>query len=92
MASIKDVAKRAGVGIGTVSRVLNGEKGVKAETRENVLDAIRTLDYKRNSLAVSFRKTKTRSRRCSFLSSIIRSFQSSPIILRTSWIRTGIPC
>ena len=60
MASIKDVAKRAGVGIGTVSRVLNGEKGVKAETRENVLDAIRTLDYKRNSLAVSFRKNENK--------------------------------
>lgn len=60
MASIKDVAKRAGVGIGTVSRVLNGEKGVKAETRENVLDAIRSLDYKRNSLAVSFRKNENK--------------------------------
>ena len=60
MASIKDVAKRAGVGIGTVSRVLNGEKGVSAETRENVLDAIHTLDYKRNSLAVSFRKNENK--------------------------------
>ncbi len=60
MASIKDVAKRAGVGIGTVSRVLNGEKGVSAETRDTVLDAIRALDYRRNSLAVSFRKNENK--------------------------------
>ena len=60
MASIKDVAKCAGVGIGTVSRVLNGEKGVSAETRNTVLEAIRTLDYRRNSLAVSFRKKENK--------------------------------
>ncbi len=60
MSSIKDVAKYAGVGLGTVSRVLNGEKGVSDETRENVLNAIRELDYKRNSLAVSFRKNENK--------------------------------
>lgn len=49
MASIKDVARYAGVGLGTVSRVLNDEKGVSEETKENVLNAIRALDYKRNS-------------------------------------------
>lgn len=60
MASIKDVAQYAGVGLGTVSRVLNGEKGVSEATRENVLSAIRALDYKRNSLAVSFRKKENK--------------------------------
>lgn len=39
MASIKDVARYAGVGLGTVSRVLNDEKGVSEETKENVLNA-----------------------------------------------------
>lgn len=60
MSSIKDVARYAGVGLGTVSRVLNGEKGVSEETRENVLSAIRALDYRRNSLAVSFRKKENK--------------------------------
>ena len=60
MSSIKDVAKHAGVGLGTVSRVLNGEEKVSEETREKVLRAIRELDYKRNSLAVSFRKKENK--------------------------------
>ena len=60
MSSIKDVARYAGVGLGTVSRVLNGEKGVSDETKQNVLNAIRALDYKRNSLAVSFRKNENK--------------------------------
>ena len=34
MASIKDVAQKAGVGVGTVSRVLNNSGYVSDETRE----------------------------------------------------------
>ncbi len=43
--NIYDVAKQAGVGIGTVSRVLNGSAKVKPETRERVQAAINQLDY-----------------------------------------------
>lgn len=60
MATIQDVAKCAGVGIGTVSRVLNNEKGVSEDTRGKVLAAIDKLRYTRNSLAVSFRKNENR--------------------------------
>ena len=35
--TIKDVAKYAGVGVGTVSRVINNEKAVGAKTRERFL-------------------------------------------------------
>lgn len=49
--TIRDVAKAAGVGVGTVSRVLNNSPQVSPETRERVLDAIRTLDYRPNLLA-----------------------------------------
>jgi LacI family transcriptional regulator len=45
VATIKDVAALAGVGIGTVSRVLNDQRGVTPETRARVLDAIARLDY-----------------------------------------------
>jgi LacI family transcriptional regulator len=41
--TIRDVAKRAGVGIATVSRVLNNSSAVKLETRQRVLQAIKSL-------------------------------------------------
>lgn len=44
--TIKDVAKRAGVTIGTVSRVLNNKKWVSEESRQKVLKAIQELRYK----------------------------------------------
>jgi LacI family transcriptional regulator len=45
MATIADVAARAGVGIGTVSRVLNGSAQVRPETRARVQQAMEELDY-----------------------------------------------
>ena len=50
-ARIADVAAFAGVGVATVSRVLNGRANVSAGTREKVLEAIRTLDYTPSSVA-----------------------------------------
>jgi LacI family transcriptional regulator len=44
-ATIYDVSERAGVGIATVSRVLNSPDQVSAETRERVLAAIDELDF-----------------------------------------------
>ncbi len=41
MATIKDVAKMAGVTIGTVSRVLNNKKWVSEDCRKKVLVAIK---------------------------------------------------
>ncbi|HEX6305148.1 MAG TPA: LacI family DNA-binding transcriptional regulator [Anaerolineales bacterium] len=49
--TIRDVAKRANVGVGTVSRVLNNHTAVSAETREKVLAAIKELNYRPNALA-----------------------------------------
>ena len=51
MATISDVAKRAGVGLGTVSRVLNGSPQVRESTRARVLEAIELLGYRPNPLA-----------------------------------------
>jgi DNA-binding LacI/PurR family transcriptional regulator len=51
MATISDVAKHAGVGLGTVSRVLNGSSQVRESTRARVLEAIDELDYRPNPLA-----------------------------------------
>ena len=46
MTTIADVAARAGVGIGTVSRVLNGSHQVRPATRDKVQLAIRELNYR----------------------------------------------
>lgn len=43
--SIDDVAKAAGVAIKTVSRVLNDEPNVRAETRAHVLATVKRLNY-----------------------------------------------
>jgi LacI family transcriptional regulator len=43
--TIARVAEEAGVGVGTVSRVLNGSPAVSPPTRRRVLEAIATLDY-----------------------------------------------
>lgn len=50
-ATIRDVAKRAGVGIGTVSRVLNDHPSVSQQTRQRVEDAIQALNYWPNPIA-----------------------------------------
>lgn len=51
MASIKDVAQKAGVGVGTVSRVLNNSGYVSDETREKIEEAMKNLQYTPNELA-----------------------------------------
>jgi LacI family transcriptional regulator len=45
VASIREVAKRSGVSVATVSRVLNGTAPVSEAVRERVLESARTLDY-----------------------------------------------
>lgn len=58
--TIKDVAKHAGVGIGTVSRVINNEKAVGEKTRKKVIEAMKTLNYSPNNMASQLRKNETR--------------------------------
>jgi len=49
--TIRDVARRAGVGVGTVSRVLNDRPKVDPVTRARVLAAIKELDFTPSSSA-----------------------------------------
>jgi LacI family transcriptional regulator len=44
--TMKDVAKAAGVGLGTVSRVFSGSEQVAAGTRQRVLETARQMDYR----------------------------------------------
>lgn len=57
--SLKDVAKKAGVAIGTASRVLNNNSTVTSEMRERVLKAMEELGYTPNGIARSLKTKQT---------------------------------
>ena len=59
MASIRDVALKAGVGIGTVSRALNGTGYIAEETKKKILEAAEQLDYKPNELAKNLYRNRS---------------------------------
>jgi LacI family transcriptional regulator len=59
--TMRDVAERAGVSLKTVSRVINAEAGVAAETAERVGAAIAELGFQRNDLARSLRQGRSSS-------------------------------
>ena len=59
MVTIVDVAKRAGVGIGTVSRVLNQSPSVAEATRAKVQAAIQELNYHPSPLAQGLKRGLT---------------------------------
>ncbi|SES25898.1 LacI family DNA-binding transcriptional regulator [Salisediminibacterium halotolerans] len=61
MVNIKDVAKEAGVGLGTVSRVINNSGPVKESTKNKVMEAIEKLNYKPNEVARSFKMKQTKT-------------------------------
>lgn len=53
MATIKDVARLAGVGLGTASRVVSGKGSVSLKTQERVRQAIAELDFRPSHAARS---------------------------------------
>ncbi len=60
MASLKEVAEKAGVSVSTVSYVLNGKKKVKEETLERIRAAVEETGYVTNTLARSLREGRSR--------------------------------
>lgn len=59
---MKHVATLAGVGVKTVSRVINGEPNVSQKTADKVWDAVRALDYQPDLQAGSLRRADGRTR------------------------------
>lgn len=57
--TIYEVAKRAGVGIGTVSRVLNDSPQISPSTRAKVLKVIKELNFQPHAMAQSLARRKT---------------------------------
>jgi len=57
--TLRDVARKAGVSINTVSRALNDRPEISPETKERVLRAAAKLGYRPNKLARGLRSNKT---------------------------------
>lgn len=60
MATMADVAKRAGVALSTVSYALSGTRPVSEETKERIYQAIDELGYRPNIMARSLAAKRTR--------------------------------
>ena len=57
--TIYDVAKKAGVGIGTVSRAINNSPRISSQTKAKVDQAIQELKYQPHALAQGLARKKT---------------------------------
>ena len=75
--TIRDVARRAGVAVSTVSRVLNGKKDVSEATRKRVLEVVEAFGYVQNGNARFLKQDRSefaviivRGRRSVFLSDV----------------------
>lgn len=53
--TIKDIAKHLSLSVSTVSRALVNDKNIRRETKEKVLEAAKTLDYKPNPVATNLK-------------------------------------
>jgi DNA-binding LacI/PurR family transcriptional regulator len=60
MSTIRDVAKRAGVSISTVSRVMNGYSMISEEARQSVLSAVKELDYRPSARGKALQRSKNK--------------------------------
>lgn len=84
-ATIRDVARKAGVGLGTVSRVLNNSPLVSMATRQRVLDVIAELRYTPSQIARSFSLGRTLT-----VSTIAPFFTRPSVVERLRGIESGL--
>lgn len=59
MATIKDVAVKAGLSVTTVSRFLNNHPYISEDKKEKILAAMKELDYEPSTVAQQMRGVKT---------------------------------
>ncbi len=61
MANIREISEKAGVSIATVSKVLNGKKGVSQATIDSVTSIARELNYRPNLTARSLKNGQSQT-------------------------------
>ena len=59
MVSMKDIAKRCGVSIATVSKAINGQPDIGEETRERICAVAAEMGYMTNSVARALKTNRT---------------------------------
>lgn len=60
--TIKDIAKKCGVSIGTVDRAIHNRDGINLETKNKILEIIKKYDYKPNTLAKALKKSQNQKK------------------------------
>jgi len=95
--TIYDLAREAGVGIGTVSRCLNNHPSVAPETRQKVLAVIKRLNYQPHAYAhrLASRKTNTISAIIPFFTNyffleVLKGVQDRALELGIDLILSGV--
>jgi len=91
--TIRDVARKAGVAVSTVSRVLNGRPDVSEETRRRVMEVVAECGYVQNGNARFLKHTRTdfaaiivRGRRSMFLSDVAEQMLSCAQRMKTPFL------
>ena len=57
--TIKDIAKELSVSVATVSRALSGDKNIRRESREKIMETAERLGYMRNPVAINLQSGRT---------------------------------
>ena len=59
MVSMKDIAKRCGVSVATVSKALNGQPDIGEETRKRIAEVAKEMGYMTNAAARALKTNRT---------------------------------
>ena len=59
MVSMKDIAKKCGVSVATVSKALNGQKDIGEQTRQRICAAAEEMGYMANSVARALKTNRS---------------------------------
>lgn len=85
--TIKDIARRTGFSVTTVSLVLNNKApNISKETKDIIFSAVKELNYRPNQLAVGLVKKRTKQSDLLYRIYVISSF---PIWLRAWRMNAG---
>jgi DNA-binding LacI/PurR family transcriptional regulator len=84
MATMADIAERAGVSLSTVSYTLSGKRAVSEETRQRILAAMDDLDYQPHALAQGLRARRSRTIALLFPASLARGLIETQLEFVTS--------
>lgn len=79
--NLQSVAREAGVSVSTVSRVLRGERYIKRETQEAVVQAMERLNYRPSRIARSLKRGQDKTGILSLLLSDPRRRVSEPFFV-----------